>query len=109
MAGTLEARRADRKVKLDFALNAIQSLPDDIGKLKKKINESKTTWLVAGLTESVSTCWQPVPCPEDVIVLATDGSQIDVDRHYSAHCFLLNIGVVRLDYGNNPDARLSNS
>jgi hypothetical protein len=107
MAETLEARRVDRDVKLNFALNTMRSLPEDIDKLKKKIDESKTTWLVAGLTESITSCRQPVSCPEDNIVLATDGSQIDVDRHYSTRCFLLNIGVVRLDYGNNADARLS--
>jgi hypothetical protein len=107
MAETLEARRADRDVKLNFALNTMRSLPDDIDKLKKKIDESKTTWLVAGLTENIASSRQPVPCPEDMIVLATDGSQIDVDRHYSTRCFLLNIGVVRLDYGQNADARLS--
>ena len=107
MADSLRTRKADREVKLDFALNLIRSLPDDISALKRKIEESKTTWLVAGVTEHIGVKRQPVACPEEVTVVATDGSQIDVDRHYSAHCFLINIGTVRLDYGQAADAQLS--
>lgn len=107
MADSLQARKADREVKLNFALNLVKSLPEDIDKLKRKIEESKTTWLVAGVTEGIGVTRQPVPCPEDTTVVATDGSQIDVDRHYSAHCFLINIGIVRLDYGRSADAQLS--
>ena len=91
MADSLHARKADREQKLNFALDLVRSLPEDAGKLKRKIEESKTTWLVAGVTENIGICRQPVPCPGDVTVVATDGSQIDVDRHYSAHCFLINI------------------
>jgi hypothetical protein len=108
MAGSLQARKADREIKLNFALNVMRSLPEDVEKLKQKIEASKTTWLVAGVTESINVSKGPVPCPEDVTVVATDGSQIDVDRHYSAHCFLINIGIVRLDYGRYADAQLSN-
>jgi hypothetical protein len=38
--------------------------------------------------------------------LATDGSHIDVDRHKSTRCYLINIGAVILGYGTRPDARL---
>ena len=43
MAETLEARRADRDVRLNFALNTMRSLPDDIDKLKKKYLKSENT------------------------------------------------------------------
>jgi hypothetical protein len=108
MAESLHERKADRETKLKFALHTMRSLPEDISILKRKIEESKTTWLVAGVTENVGLHHKPVPCPDDFTVVATDGSQIDVDRHFSTHCFLINIGLVRLDYGRNADALLTN-
>ena len=34
------------------------------------------------------------PAPADFTVIATDGSHIDVDRHHSTRCYLINIGAV---------------
>jgi hypothetical protein len=45
--------------------------------------------------------------PSDYTVIATDGSQIDVDRHGPVHCFLINIGVAQVRYGKSPAAELS--
>jgi hypothetical protein len=39
-------------------------------------------------------------------VVATDGSQIDVDSHGLVHCFLINVGVAAIAYGDRPDASL---
>ena len=64
----------------------------------------KTTWLVPGLKEKIDLCQPTIPCPEDFIVLASDVSHIDVDRHHSTRCFLINIGLVHLQYGQNPEA-----
>jgi GNAT superfamily N-acetyltransferase len=41
--------------------------------------------------------------------VATDGSNIDVDRHKSTRCYLINIGSVVLGYGAQPGARLESS
>jgi hypothetical protein len=79
----------------------------DFEKLKKKVAKSKTTWLVAGLVDGLDKAF---PCPKppaDFSVLATDGSHIDVDRHQTARCFLINIGTVVLTYGTKPDAKLA--
>jgi len=46
--------------------------------------------------------------PADFVVLATDGSQIDIDRHAPASYYLINVGEVFLRYGSVPGARLSN-
>ena len=49
----------------------------------------------------------PLPeCPPDFTVMATDGSHIDIDRHHSTRCFLINIGSVVFTYGSKPDAQL---
>ena len=46
--------------------------------------------------------------PADFVVLATDGSQIDIDRNAAASYYLINVGEVSLRYGSAPGARLSN-
>ena len=38
--------------------------------------------------------------------MATDGSQIEVDRHRALRCYVLNMGTVILRYGKNPYATL---
>lgn len=107
MAASLKAWEGERRVRLDFALAIIQSPAAELNQLRQKIETSKTTWLVAGLRDKIDLCQPALPCPEDFIILASDGSHIDVDRHHSAHCFLINIGIAQLQYGRNPDAWLS--
>ncbi len=46
------------------------------------------------------------PCPADYTVIATDGSQIDVDRHESTGCYLINVGWAIISYGHEPKASL---
>ena len=108
LAASLKLKEGERQAKLEFALKTLKSSAADINGLKQKVEASKSTWLVAGLKESIDL-GQTVPgCPDDFIVLASDGSHIDVDRHQSAHCFLINIGMAQLQYGGNPDAQLLN-
>ena len=50
----------------------------------------------------------PLPSmPAEHTVLATDGSQIEPDRHAAFPCYLINLGQVVLRYGPQPYARLS--
>ena len=106
LAASLRVRERERGAKLEFALKTLKSSAAEFDRLKQKVETSKTTWLVAGLKESVDLRQAASSCPEDFIVLASDGSHIDVDRHQSAHCFLINIGTAQLQYGRNPDAQL---
>ena len=73
---------------------------------KVKIEASKTSWLVAGLTGGIAGRTASPNPPADFTVIATDGSHIEVDRHQVARCFLLNISHVLLRYGHKPDAIL---
>jgi len=107
MAAKLQASEEERKQKLDFALNTLRSQSANLASLKRKIETGKTTWLVAGIEDKLDAHYPAPPSPEDFIVLATDGSHIDVDRHRSARCFVINIGIVRLNYGQTPSAFLS--
>jgi hypothetical protein len=75
--------------------------------LKRKIINAHTqNWSPAGIYESLNLHYTAPPIPREYTVLATDGSNIDVDRHRAAHCYLINIGTVQLCYGDNPSAEL---
>ena len=106
MAGDLKSHQSDYAQKLELALTTIKSIPAHQDRLKKKIEDARATWLVAGLKEDMSLHRAAVSRPDDFMVVASDGSHIDVDRHQSTRLFLLNIGLVELQYGSKPDAEL---
>ncbi|MFC2042400.1 DNA double-strand break repair nuclease NurA [Chloroflexota bacterium] len=106
MLAKLKDGSAERQQRLQRALDTLRSPALDLDALKKKIASAKTTWLVADLVESLDHRYAPPPTPADFSVIATDGSHIDVDRHKSTRCYLINIGSVSLRYGTEPDAVL---
>jgi hypothetical protein len=77
--------------------------------LKRKIKAGKTTWLVADIVEGLNKRYPLPTTPKDFTVLGADGSHIDIDRHQSTRCYLINIGSVALSYGSHPDARLASA
>lgn len=64
------------------------------------------TWLTARLDGTFRGGSAAPPLPPDHVVIAVDGSHIDIDRHAAARCFLINIGCVSLRYGEVPHAEL---
>ncbi len=63
--------------------------------------------IMAYITENSSfQGYSPSSCPADYTVIATDGSQIDVDRHESTGCYLINVGWAIISYGPEPTASL---
>ena len=106
MVARLKAGGEEREKRLQHALDVLHNKSIDLDHLRKKIDSSKTTWLVAGLVDGLDQCYKPLPLPPEFTVIATDGSHIDVDRHRSTRCYLINIGTVVLKYGAQPDALL---
>ena len=106
MLTRLKAGREERQKRLLSALDTLHKSDEDFARLQKKIEASKATWLVAGLVEGFAGHYPAPPLPSEFTVIATDGSQIDVDRHRSARCYLINSGSVVLHYGAQPDAVL---
>ncbi len=106
MVTQLKAGGEEKQQRLNHALNVLGNKAIDIDKLGKKITASKTTWLVAGPVDGLDRKCQALPLPFEFTVIATDGSHIDVDRHKSTRCYLINIGSVILNYGTRPDAIL---
>jgi hypothetical protein len=107
LAASLKRKAGERQAKLESALETLRSSAAELDVLKQKIESSKTTWLVPGVKENLDSSRAAPKCPDDFMVLASDGSHIDVDRHQAARCFLINIGIAQLRYGRNPDAQLS--
>jgi hypothetical protein len=106
MAAGLKAEQKEKEGHLSRALNVLRLKSGDLDSLRKRVESSKTTWLVAGIASELIGRHESISCPPDFAVIAVDGSHIDVDRHSSARCCLINIGSVVLRYGQNPDAML---
>ena len=66
----------------------------------------RAAWLMAQASEPFDTKRDLPPVPSDYALVATDGSQLDVERHGMAVCYLINIGQVFLQYGTTPSAVL---
>lgn len=90
------------------ALSALndQSLSDEA--LLKRIASAKTSWLVARASGDYRQTSAPSPAPADYTALATDGSQIELNRHSEYNYYLINTGSISLSYGRNADAFLEN-
>ena len=106
MVTRLKAGDEERQRRLNYALDVLRNQTSNLDYLKRKVVSSKTTWLVAGLVNGLDQHYKPSPTPTEFTVLATDGSHIDVDRHRSTRCYLINIGTTILHYGAQPSAAL---
>jgi len=108
MVASLKAGTDERQKRLNYALDVLHNRAGDLDLLKKKITASKckTTLLVADLVDGLDQHYKAPPYPEEFTVFATDGSHIDVDRHKSTRCYLINIGAAILHYGACPSAAL---
>ncbi len=106
MAARLKADSAERQEHLQNALVVLGDRDADLEQLKRKIASSKTTWLVARLVDGLARHYKAPSIPPQFTIIATDGSHIDVDRHKSTRCYLINIGSAILHYGTSPGAVL---
>jgi len=109
IAGLAHRLKADGKGRLEHLERAIELFrAADIDSLGRKIQASadRVSWPVAGLCGGLAVSHIAHDCPTSFTVAATDGSHIDVDRHSSARCYLINIGKVVLHYGDSPGAML---
>jgi len=66
----------ERQQRLQYALDTIGREAVDLEGLKKKIAASRTTWLVADLTDGLDRRYGAPPTPAEFTVIATDGSHM---------------------------------
>jgi hypothetical protein len=99
-----------RSAQLEALVRASEHLHlADTDGIEKRRIEGKTTFLAAGLTGPMSETWPLPPLAPDHVVVAVDGSHIDVDRHSPVRCFLINTGYVTIRYGELPSADLAST
>ena len=106
MARELKVRQADRSVRLQRALAAVDSFSVPDYEDKRRRSQGTLAWRVPAAFDGPSARYDPPPLPDDFCVAAVDGSHVDVDRHMPARCFLINVGSSVLTYGSRPDADL---
>ena len=58
-------------------------------------------WLTAQPLERPDTVHYLPICPAGYVVAASDGSQLDIDHHGIAACYVINIGTAVLQYGSD--------
>jgi len=75
-------------------------------KLRAKIEEAKTSWLLAWPENTLSGAYPAPEPPLNFSVAATDGSYIRPDRHIPVRFVVVNIGSALFTYGDAPMARL---
>jgi hypothetical protein len=109
MSGSLKSEADDRQERRTLALGryleesaAFRSWAD-----AADWSRESAAWLLARPVEPLNTTRDLPPRPNEYALVATDGSQIDVERHGAAACYVINIGRVFLRYGARPMARLS--
>ncbi|MBI2851218.1 MAG: DNA double-strand break repair nuclease NurA [Chloroflexi bacterium] len=103
MLSRFKAGLNERQAHLQSAIETAHN-QTDLKKLREKI--ARAAWPVADPVEALDCHYPNPPLPADFTVIATDGSHIDVDRHRSTRCYLLNISSVLLRYGADPEAIL---
>jgi hypothetical protein len=73
------------------------------------LSRETAAWLLARPVEPLNTTRDLPARPPSYALVATDGSQVDVERHGMAVCYVINVGRVFLRYGDRPAARLSSA
>src|SRR3712207_2462047 len=58
------------------------------------LSYDNSAWLLARPIEPLNAIHDLPPRPADYALVATDGSQIDVERHGMVACYVINIGRV---------------
>jgi len=109
MSGSLATEASDKQQRQTLALGRYLEESGAYESWAHAADMSRETsaWLLARPVEPLNAIHDLPPRPPDYALVATDGSQIDVERHGMAACYVINIGRVFLRYGAHPSARLS--
>ncbi len=109
MSGSLAVEAGDKHGRQALALGRYLESADEhaLWAQAAELSRETSAWLLARPLEPLNRTRDLPPRPADYALVATDGSQIDVERHGMAACYVINIGRVFLRYGAHPAARLS--
>lgn len=109
MSGSLVVEASDRQSRATLALGRYleEAGAYEAWATAADLSRETCAWLLARPIEPLDTLRDLPPRPADYALIATDGSQIDVERHGMVACYVINIGRVFLRYGARPSAKLS--
>lgn len=93
--------------KIKLAQHELHNKSQNWEELSQKIEQSKTSWLLAGISSALDIRISLPDRPVNYTAISSDGSQIFPDRHEVLPCYLINISSVVLNYGENGSANLS--
>lgn len=99
MADALRARRGDKDMRRKTARDAAKAFDAHTYEAKRNQPGSMPNWQLPVVSENPCVPYAPPPPPANYAVVGVDGSHIDVSRHLPAHCYLINIGGIALQYG----------
>jgi hypothetical protein len=95
--------------KIKLAKSELRNKSDNWEELARKVELSKTSWLVAGISSPLDKSFPLPDRPPGYTAVSSDGSQIFPDRHESLPCYLINISSVALSYGEKAGAKLDST
>lgn len=109
MGRTLADQRPERYQALAAAQTLIQQYALDFGPIHDRISRADQVqqtqrfgWVGAAPTSEAIDAPYPLPaCPEQLTVLASDGSQILPDQHAIFPYYLINVGSITYRHGSN--------
>ena len=108
LAAYLDEQSGEFSLRLANAVSAARdhSAPDKFAALQDAIETHRGvySWLVPGISEPLTTSTAPLAAPRDYVVLAVDGSQIEIDHDSPFDAYLINVGRVYIRYGGTPEA-----
>lgn len=109
MSGSLVAEAHEKQARSTLALGRYLEESHQYAMWAQVADQSRETaaWLLARPVEPLNSTYDLPERPKSYALVATDGSQVDVERHGIALCYVINIGRVFLRYGQHPIARLS--
>lgn len=109
MSGSLAVEATDKQDRQTLALGRYLEQADEHMAWAEAADLSRETsaWLLARPAEPLNAIYDLPARPAAYALVATDGSQVDVERHGIAMCYVINVGRVFLRYGPRPSAKLS--
>lgn len=93
--------------KIKLARKELRDKSGNWEELSRKVEQSKTSWLVAGISSPLNTAHSLPVRPRSYTAVSSDGSQIFPDRHEALPCYLINTSSVVLSYGDDGRAFLA--
>lgn len=99
----------DLNKRLHVARQQLHTQSEHLDAFVHKLAISKTSWLLAGIDESLETTYDLPDRPPTITVVASDGSQITPSHHEIVPAYLINIATVVLHYGTGERAEFNST